>query len=96
MKIIHQDQERMSIERFAEKHNLTMVVIRESLLLEPGKFLFHAHFNNTSVECYAGIVFLQGIGDTEKQAISGYAAAISGERLLNYSTGHRILIGQLE
>lgn len=82
MKIIRELQQRISIESFAEKHDLTMV-IRERTpknAKEHGRFM--ASFKSTEVKNGGLLISVFGNGDTEFKAIQDYANKISGQILV--------------
>lgn len=77
MKIERYETKAMTIEEFAEKNNLTMVIHKED---ESIGYLpeYIAHFKDVKV----GLFQFQGNGKTEEEAIANYARNISFWRVV--------------
>lgn len=87
MKILEDFIPTMTIEEFAEKHNLVMVVKERgsSLMRMPhigrsGRF--YAEFENSEIKGDGVLIGVFGNGPTPKDAISDYARHISERRLV--------------
>jgi hypothetical protein len=79
MKIKRYNLDRMTIEAFAMKYNLTME-IRERNTKDSGS-RFYAEFEGAEVMRHGFLVGEFGNGRTEGEAINNYAKSISGKRL---------------
>ncbi len=78
--------DRVSIEQFAEKNDLVMVVDERGINIRTASqyqfFRFYASFKCVEVKS-GGILFGEhGDGDTEEEAIYDYARRISGELIV--------------
>ena len=71
----------MSLEEFADKHNLIMVVKERARDFWP-KSRFYAQFKNAEVKEGACLRGTYGNGETELRAITAYASEISGHLLV--------------
>ena len=85
MKIKRYKLEKMSIEKFAEKHNLIMEVHERDNKNLPFTCFgrFYAHFSNAEIKhgtCM--LIGAFGNGNTEKEAIEDYAKEISNQILI--------------
>lgn len=77
MKIIRKWSE-SRLDRFAERHDLTLLVMRRSI---GTPHHFYCHFENCEVMQSGMLVGAYGNGHTEAEAISDYATKISGARI---------------
>lgn len=80
MKIEYHYIPTMTIEQFAEKHDLTMAIF-ERKGGHPS-VRFYAHFKNAEVKDGSVLIGEHGNGPTEGEAIADYARKISGKRLV--------------
>jgi len=76
MRIVRRVPERMTIEEFAEKHDLVMEVVRR----KGGNY--YAHFQRAEVKDGSILIGTSGEGLTEDEAISNYATEISDKLLV--------------
>jgi len=85
MKIIKKEVERMTIEEFADRHELEMEVIERSPknVKEMGIERYCAHFNGFPDINKGNFLYSEfGNGNTEKEAIKDYAKKISEQTLV--------------
>lgn len=79
MKIERNLLTRMTIEEFAEKHDLTMSVYERTGPILPR---FYAYFRGAEVKEGDILIGISGDGDSEEEAIKDYAKQISTRRLV--------------
>ena len=72
--------ERMTIEEFGEKHNLTMEIHERSSEDSPTRF--YAHFTHSDLSDGHFLVGTYGNGHTPQEAVRNYAKEISGKLLV--------------
>lgn len=80
MKITVHELPRMTVEEFADLHDLEMEV-RERFS-EDGPYRFYAHFSETEESRGGLLVGVYGDGGSPEEAIANYAKAISGKLLV--------------
>ncbi len=96
MKIIRTVTPEITIQEFADRHRLVMSTRRVKRKGGDNRYEYRASFQNCSIETYSGVLFIEGRGDTEEEAIAAYASVITLERVLNRGTGHCILVDILD
>ena len=95
MKIIREDVITGVIEQFAYVYCLTMSIRKVWVARGEKTYIkYYASFKDVSVETNSGTAFTQGLGDTEKEAISNYARMIKLHRLKT-TTGKYIHVWDL-
>lgn len=80
MKIENHFVEEMTIEDFADKHNLTMSVHERSKIFNLPKF--YAHFKDIEISKGMMLYSISGDGSTPEEAIVNYTSQISEQRLV--------------
>lgn len=87
MQIERQPANRMTLEAFADKHDLTMEIVERTRTdlhhsFDFGANRFYANFKNTETKEGACLCGTHGNGGTEAQAMADYAKLISGKLLV--------------
>ena len=97
MKIVTEEIEQTTIEKFADKHNLTMEV-HERRRPVGDSARYYAHFKGAEVKDGGVLVALYGDGATSEEAIVHYAEKISMVMLVidaRQKTRHEIYVPRL-
>ena len=82
MKIERQKQPRMTINEFADRHDLTMVVVERPIRHRDGLKDLYCHFKSAEVKDGGLLRGASGNGNSEDEAISDYARQISEQLLV--------------
>jgi len=79
MKIVRKTLDKISLEEFADKHGLTMIITERN---DPSLPRFYAAFEGVEVVTGDGMLrAAYGNGQTEDEAIADYKHKISGEQI---------------
>jgi hypothetical protein len=82
MQIIREDIPKITLQEFAEKHELTMVITERNLVMHPDLSTYYCRFQNCEIKDGAALIGVSGNGKTEAEAFADYAAQISGRFLV--------------
>jgi hypothetical protein len=71
----------VTLESFADKYDLTLLVVERAQFRSFGIARFYTHFKNTEIMDNGFLVSTTGEGDTPEEAIQDYARKIAGKRI---------------
>lgn len=82
MKIIRNEIPRMTLQEFADKHDLTMVITERNPIMHHNLPSYYCRFQNCEIKENSTLSSVAGNGSTEADALADYAAKISGRYLV--------------